>query len=123
MSDLVLVTMAAALGSAARHGVDLVSRRWFPHGPSRGILAVNVIGSFVLGLLAGVVAGGTLGTRWALVVGTGFCGSLTTFSTLAAELAGLADTGRRRLLLGWTATTLLAGGVAAAAGVALGRLW
>lgn len=123
MTGLVLVTLAAMAGSTARFALDGASRRWFPHGPSVGILFVNLLGSFVLGAVVGVMAVHTVDARWRLVVGTGFCGSFTTFSTLAVELAVLADLGRRRALVGWTAASVVGGGVAAALGIALGRGW
>ena len=123
MTGLVLVTLAAIAGSTARFVFDSTSRRWFPHGPSVGILTANVIGSFVLALVVGVVATHTVDDRWRLVVGTGFCGSFTTFSTLTVELAALADLGRRRQLVGWTAMSVVGGGVAAALGIVIGRGW
>lgn len=76
------VAAGAALGAPTRYLVThLVNERW---GESArwGTLAVNVIGSFVLGLCA---AAGLAGAWWALV-GIGFCGALTTFSTLALEI-------------------------------------
>lgn len=75
-------------------------------------LAVNTGGSFVLGLLTG--AGGP--TR--LVLGTGFCGAYTTFSTFAVE----ADRLPARPAAGYVALTLVAGLAAAAAGMALAPL-
>lgn len=123
MSGLVLVTIAAVVGSTSRFALDGASRRWFPHGPSVGVLVANLLGSFVLGLVVGVAATHTVDPRWRLVIGTGFCGSFTTFSTLAVELAGLADLGRRRPLVAWSVASIAGGGIAAALGIALGRGW
>jgi CrcB protein len=113
MSALTWVAVGAVggVGSVARMQGTL----WLGRGvPFRGTLAVNLIGAFALGLLAGAdVTGDTL-----LVLGTGLLGAFTTFSTWVHEVVGLWQAGRRRpaaLLLGGA----LLGGLAAAA---LGRL-
>ncbi|WP_210424383.1 fluoride efflux transporter FluC [Gephyromycinifex aptenodytis] len=84
--SVLLVAAGAALGAPARFVVD---RAVTAHTSSElpwGTLLVNVVGSFLLGVVAHVFA--TTGT---LIWGVGFCGSFTTYSTLAAqtwELAG-----------------------------------
>lgn len=74
----------------------------FPYGT----LAVNVVGSFALGLLAGA------GEVTTVILASGVLGSLTTFSTLAVETVGLWRRSRRRAMA--YAAASLAGGVAAA---------
>lgn len=67
--------LAAGAGALVRHGVNLLGRAW------QGTLAVNVVGSFLLGaLVASDPSASTL-----TVAGTGFCGSLTTFSMFTLE--------------------------------------
>lgn len=73
----------------------------FPYGT----LAVNVVGSFALGLLAGA------GDVTTVIVASGALGSLTTFSTLAVEITGLWRRSRRRAAA--YAAASLAAGVAA----------
>ncbi len=80
--DAVLVAVGAAVGAPLRYLVNHWCREWFDATPSAGTLVVNVVGSFVLGLLVGA---GATGAPLALV-GIGFCGALTTFSTLALEV-------------------------------------
>jgi CrcB protein len=70
-----LVALGAALGAPVRH----LTGQWL--GSPRGTLAVNVAGSAVLGLLVGA------GPSAYALVGVGFCGALTTFSTFAVEAA------------------------------------
>lgn len=123
MTGLVIVGVAGAAGAMSRHLADIGLRRWFPDGPSVGILVVNVLGSFVLGVLVGSVSVHTVDANLRLAVGTGFCGAFTTFSTFAAELAGLVESRSRGALLRWTALMLVGGGIAAAIGVGLGRSW
>ena len=80
--DALLVALGAALGAPARYLVNHWVRERLGGTPTAGTLLVNVAGSFVLGLLVG---GGAAPTALALV-GIGFCGALTTFSTLALEI-------------------------------------
>ena len=76
-----LVALGAALGAPLRHLAGHHLDRRLPWG----ILAVNVVGSFLLGLF---VALGLSGSSLALL-GTGFCGGLTTYSTFAVQTAKL----------------------------------
>lgn len=81
------VGLGAGLGAACRYGVDrLVASPW-------GTVIVNVIGSFLLGLLVGALyQGGELPpaaeSTYALA-GVGFCGGLTTFSTASLQVLTL----------------------------------
>ena len=103
MTAWIVVGLAGALGATSRHAVDIGLRRWFPKGPSIGILVVNLLGSFVLGIVVGVVATRTMDENLRLGVAAGFCGAFTTFSTFAAELAGLVNDRNHRMLVQWTA--------------------
>ena len=71
-------------------------------------LAVNVLGSFLLGALLAVPVGDPLVSLF----GTGFCGAFTTFSSFAFETVRLAETGERRRALA-NAAVNLAGAVLA----------
>ena len=62
-----------------------------------GTFAVNVAGSMLFGLLVGLQHDGHLAMRAATIVGTGFCGAFTTFSTHAVESILLIEDGERRL--------------------------
>jgi CrcB protein len=88
---VVLVLVGAAIGAPARYLIDvLVQSR---HGTLLpwGTLVVNAVGSLVLGGTAGFVdASGQHGWLLALV-GTGFCGALTTFSTFSFETLRLLE--------------------------------
>ena len=123
MNGWMIVGLAGAFGATSRHAVDLGLRRWFPTGPSVGILIVNVIGSFVLGIVVGLSMTRFIDSDLRLAVTMGFCGAFTTFSTFAAELAGLVNERSRGLLVRWAAAMVIGGGVAAYLGVAIGRSW
>ncbi|PRY14149.1 fluoride efflux transporter FluC [Kineococcus rhizosphaerae] len=107
----VLLALCGGLGAACRFALDgAVRARW----PSRfpwGILLVNALGSLLLGFLTGLVAGGA-DARWRLVLGVGFCGGFTTFSTAMTDTVRLVRERAWRLaagnLVGTLATTVLA---------------
>ena len=88
MTGALLVALGAALGAPARYLVDRAVQRRL--GPSWGTVTVNVAGSFVLGVLV-VLTEGRGG--WQLLVGTGLCGALTTWSTSAYETVRRAEGG------------------------------
>jgi fluoride exporter len=100
-----LVVAGALVGAPLRLWVTRLALR-SERDPAVGTLAVNVVGSAVLGALAG--AAGASGAVLALV-GTGFCGALTTFSTFGADVARLVDLRRLVGALGYVAATLVLG--------------
>jgi len=81
-----------------------------------GTFAVNILGSFLLGLLTGV-GNHTI----ALLVGVGFCGAFTTYSTFAAETTALASSGHRGKAVLNVVLNLGTGLVAAVAGAWLSK--
>lgn len=87
-----LVALGAAVGAPMRYLVNHRMRERWATTPAAGTLTVNVIGSLVLGCLAGAAVGGS----WMALVGVGFCGAFTTFSTLALELQDAFTDGRAR---------------------------
>lgn len=113
-----LVVLGAAVGAPLRYATDLVLAARLGRRFPWGTLAVNVVGSFVLGW---VVAAVTSPEVLALV-GTGFCGALTTYSTFGHDTVALAGDGRRGAAGAYVAASLVGGLAAAAAGLALGGL-
>jgi len=112
-----LVALGAGVGAPSRHLTNQLLRTRFGATPTAGTLSVNVIGSFVLGLLAGA---GIDGAGWALI-GVGFCGAYTTFSTLALELWVAFEDRRHRHAVTNVTLSLVLGLAAAYAGLALTR--
>lgn len=114
----VLVALGAAVGAPARMLVGHAVRQRFGTGPWVGTLAVNVVGSFVLGVLVG----GGAGAGWVALVGTGFCGAFTTFSSLALEIEDAAEERETGLAARIVALSLVLGIGAAALGWWLARV-
>ncbi|HSP26375.1 MAG TPA: CrcB family protein [Saliniramus sp.] len=86
---LLAVGAGSALGAVARHVTSLFMLDAFGPGVPWGTLCVNVLGSFLIGLLAAVLAGEggpwrNHATRQFLLAG--FCGGFTTFSIFSLEL-------------------------------------
>jgi len=83
---------------------------------------INVVGSFLLGLLVAVlvVRGGD--ERWRLALGTGVLGGFTTYSTFIVEADRLVADGHVGLATGYALGSIVVGVVAAALGAALGRV-
>ncbi|MDR0328699.1 MAG: fluoride efflux transporter CrcB [Planctomycetaceae bacterium] len=76
------LSLAGALGTLARYGVGIVSVAAFGNAYPYGTFLVNVIGSFLFGLLAGLPQ---MSREWQIILMTGFLGGFTTFSAFAFE--------------------------------------
>ncbi|GGM08354.1 putative fluoride ion transporter CrcB 2 [Streptomyces fumigatiscleroticus] len=116
-----LVVAGAMAGAPLRYLTDrAVQSRLGPALPW-GTFAVNVAGSLVLGLLTGAAAAGAAGPRLQLLLGTGLCGALTTYSTFSYETLRLAEKGAVRYAAVNVAASVAAGLGAAFAGAELAR--
>ncbi|MEU0497521.1 fluoride efflux transporter CrcB [Mycobacterium sp. NPDC006124] len=114
-----LTLLAGAAGAVARFVLDsAVKRRWRTTFPWATV-TINLTGSFVLGLLAGLVIFDGQPTAWQTVLGTGFCGGYTTFSTASFETVRLVQQGRRGVALANALGSLVGSVAACAAGLAL----
>jgi len=108
--NVLLVALGASVGAPLRWLIDIqVQQRWSPVLPV-GTLIANVVGSLVLGFLAYQLEPNSPAL---LLIGVGFCGSLTTFSSFAWETLQLAEQGGNRY-----AFINIAGSVALCMGVA-----
>ncbi len=94
-----LTVLAGACGALARFVLDAsVKRRWQSPFPWATMI-INVTGSALLGALAGLVLFHGQPSAWQTVIGTGFCGGYTTFSTASFETVRLVQQNRRLLAL------------------------
>lgn len=116
MSALLAVLLGGAVGAPARYVTDRVVQSRHDQVFPWGTLTVNVAGSLVLGVLLGLSAVHVL-PPWAYaLVGTGFCGALTTFSTFSFETLRLLEEGSPLEAAGNVVVSLVAGMAAASAG-------
>ncbi len=84
-----------------------------------GTFVINVTGSFVLGVLTGLVLYHTFPSDSRVVLGTGFCGAYTTFSTFAYETVRLAEERTFGATVQNVVSHVVVPALAAAAGLAL----
>ncbi|GAB48779.1 fluoride efflux transporter FluC [Mobilicoccus pelagius] len=124
-----LLALAGGLGATLRFVVDVAVVRAAAHtgtgrrtGIPLGTVTVNVLGSFLLGVLTGAVMHRVVDPGVVRVLGTGFCGGFTTFGTASLDAARLALDDRPGRALAAALANLVGGVVAALLGLALGGL-
>jgi len=92
--SVVAICLGASLGALLRWWLGAQLNSFFPTIPP-GTLVSNLVGGYIVGLAIAFFAGfSALAPEWRLLVITGFCGGLTTFSTFSAELVTLLQQGR-----------------------------
>ena len=124
MSPLAFVALAVAggVGAAARFFVDGAVRQFVRTSYPVGTTLINVSGSFLLGLITGLSLSHLVPPEWQLVLGTGFLGGYTTFSTASFETIRLLQNRRWVAALGNGLGMLVAAVAASALGLWLGSL-
>lgn len=120
MIALLLISVAGGLGAVARFVLDGVIKARTSMRLPWGTTVINVTGSLLLGVVTGLAMEQTLSERWHLVLGTGFLGGYTTFSTASFESVRLVQERRRRAALVNGLGLVVASTAAAAAGLWLG---
>jgi CrcB protein len=123
------MNQALAIGVvAAGTGVGAITRYLTHHFVSTRLqrdfpwatLLVNVVGSFILGFVVAVAARHAVSETVRLIIGVGFCGGLTTFSTYSYESLDLLRRNQQRHATAYAVGTVVAGLAAAALGLTLG---
>jgi CrcB protein len=117
---VLLLMVAGAAGAVARFAGDAAIQRRGDGSYPWGTFCINVSGCLLLGLITGWYDhhGGRVLRD---VAGTGFCGAFTTFSAFSIESIQLVEARRYLTAARYILTSLAAGGIAAAAGLALVR--
>lgn len=124
MTALLVLAVAAAggVGAVVRFVFDGALRSWLRVGFPIGTTIINVTGSFLLGLVTGLALAHGLPPEWRAVLGTGFLGGYTTFSTASYETVRLAQQRRYRAALVNGVGMLVLALAAAGLGLWLGQL-
>jgi CrcB protein len=124
MTALLVLGVAAAggVGAVARLVLDGLLRARVRIAYPLGTTVINVTGSFLLGLVTGLALAHGLPAEWRAVLGTGFLGGYTTFSTASYETVRLAQQRRYRAALVNGVGMLVLALAAAGLGLWLGEL-
>ncbi|MFD4796202.1 fluoride efflux transporter FluC [Streptomyces anulatus] len=124
MADLLLVLAGGLVGAPTRYaiGVAVKSRvhSVFPYGT----LTANALACLLLGFFVEAATGGDLGPRPELLLATGFCGALSTWSTFSYEVLTLASARRLAVAGGYLAAGVVIGTALSFAGAGIASaLW
>jgi fluoride exporter len=119
MTLALVVALVAAVGASCRYVVDQFIQHQHDSVFPWGTFAINIVGSFVLGVVTGSVSHHGLSATAAAVIGAGFCAGFTTFSTWMWETLALSESGAMLEATLNVVGSLAVGLAAAAAGFAL----
>lgn len=110
MKHLLLVGLGGFIGSVARFLVSKLNLSWHFLSIPMGTLTVNVLGSFIIGILVCISAKSDLiSTDLRLFLMVGFCGGFTTFSSFSSENLMLMQNGQVFTVLIYTSLSILLG--------------
>jgi fluoride exporter len=117
-----IVFIGAGIGGALRHGVNVGAARLYGYGFPFGTLIVNIVGSFVMGLLAGYFAFRPgIPQQFRLFLTTGILGGFTTFSAFSLDTALLIERHAFGMAAGYVVGSIAASVSALFFGLALFR--
>lgn len=119
MTNWWIIGIGGGAGSICRYWLGNKLSQYWPSFSPIGTFCVNVIGCLVLGYLLGLEHKQSLSFNGKLLLGVGFCGGFTTFSTFSAELMNLVQEGRLYPALGYAFASLFLGFLACLGGYTL----
>jgi CrcB protein len=124
MKSYLLVFLGAGIGGALRHGVNVGCARMCGTAFPWGTLTVNVVGSFIIGAIAGWLAS-KAGEAWSqplrLFLTTGILGGFTTFSAFSLDAVLIWERGQSGLAATYVAASVLLSIAGLVAGLCLAR--
>lgn len=120
MTSLIQVALGGAIGATARYLTNMATFRFFGPGFPWGTVVVNVLGSFLMGVLV-VVLAQLSGNRLAPLLMTGVLGGFTTFSAFSLDAVNLWERGEALHAFGYVAGTVSVSIAALVAGLFVAR--
>ncbi|QNE21913.1 fluoride efflux transporter CrcB [Kribbella qitaiheensis] len=119
--NLLLVIVGAAIGAPLRYLTDRAVQSRHDSVFPWGTITVNVVGCVVLGIVGGAASTASVPHEVQLLVGTGFCGALTTYSTFSYETLRLIEQDAKFFAAANVVTSIVAGLGGAFLGVAIAQ--
>jgi CrcB protein len=119
--NALLIGAAGAVGTLLRAGCTTLATRLLGPGFPWGTIFVNVVGSFVFGLIFAVARTRAMPTEQEVVLLVGLLGGFTTYSSFAFQSAEMLGGGRPAVALGYMLATNLLGIAAVWAGMRVGQ--
>ena len=109
MKQVLLIFLGGGMGSVLRYLISAYfnssENQWY-----LGTFLVNTIGCLLLGLIIGLsLKNSWISSETGLLLGAGFCGGFTTFSTFSVEMHALLRVGNYAMFLGYLALSILVG--------------
>jgi CrcB protein len=124
MSAAILIFIGAGIGGVLRYGAVTLAARLIGFGFPWGTLTVNIVGSFLMGIIAEWLAH-RIGVAWhesaRLFLATGVLGGFTTFSAFSLEAVSLWQRGDLGLAVGYVSASVLFSILALGVGLGLVR--
>lgn len=111
--NVLLICIAGGFGALARFIADALIRNWLGRNFPWATIIINVSGALLLGAVTALTLRHQLSSEVKVIIGTGFCGGYTTFSTASFEAVRLFEEKRWKAAMGHvTANIVLTVGVA-----------
>ncbi|MDR6998269.1 fluoride efflux transporter CrcB [Neobacillus niacini] len=117
MTEVLFVSIGGFFGAIGRFVISKSLQKRSQSGFPIGTLTVNLIGAFLLGFIVGIPIKGHLYS----LLGIGFMGAFTTFSTFKLELAGLKKSKKNKHFFRYLVISYLAGIILAFLGILVGK--
>ena len=119
---LIYVIIGSSLGGAARFLTQELVQKNYPTSIPLGTLAVNIIGSFIIGIIYALAEKMKISAEIRILIASGFCGGFTTFSSFAFENIKLMQDGEFFNMGLYVLLSLIIGFVAVYVGILFTKL-